>query len=170
MKTPWRVARHGVAATAVSLLLLINDVCAAVFRVVGFSVAHGARTFLTEADRFDLAGVHAQQAHHARYGFRTTLAQGQVVLGTTPGVGVAFDAHPLLRVVAQVAGVHLNQAAVLFRHRVAVELEVHRALLRQGALRVEGVHDLTRTGAVRSWTPSTLRAPWRNSARCTSSS
>ncbi|MNC58978.1 hypothetical protein D3C75_1087530 [compost metagenome] len=37
-----------------------------------------------------------------------------------------------------------DQATVLVRHGVAVEIKVHRALLRQDALGVEGIKDLAR--------------------------
>src|SRR5690606_33234722 len=144
--------RHGVVQTAVPILLLINDIGAAVLGVIGLGVTQGAWALLTKADRFDLAGVHAQQAHHARNGFRATLAQCLVVLRTATGVGVAFDTNALLRVATQIVGVHFDQATVLLGNGVAVEFEIHGALLRQRALRVERVHDLTRAGAVGSGT------------------
>src|SRR5690606_7027598 len=150
MKTPRRMPATALQQTGMPILLLINDVSAAVLCVIGFSVAQGARTLLAEADGFDLTGIDAQQAHHARNGFRTTLAQRQVVFGTPACVGVALNANTLLRIAAQVVRMHFHDAAVLIGNGVAVKLEVHRALLRQRALRVEWVHNLARAGAIRS--------------------
>src|SRR5690554_3439027 len=98
MKNAAAVDRHGATGTAVPILLLINNICAAVLGVVGFGVARGTWAFLTETDGLDLAGVDTQQAHHARNGFRTTLAQCQVVLGSAAGVSVPFDTYALLRI------------------------------------------------------------------------
>src|SRR5690606_28347451 len=143
-------ARHGVAADNMPILLLINDISAAVLCVISLGIAQGARTFLTEADSFDLASVHAKQVHHARNCLGATLSQCQVVLRTASCVSMALDAYTLLRIAAQVVRVHFNHAAILLGNRVAVEFEVNRTLLCQRTLRVERVHDLARAGAVRS--------------------
>src|SRR5690606_5494424 len=148
MKTPRRIAATALQQPAVPILLLINDIRAPVLGIIGFGVTQGAGAFLTKADRFDLAGIHAEQAHHAGNRFRTTLAQCQVVLRTTTGVSVAFDAHALLCVATQIAGVHFDDAAVLLGNRVAIEFKVHGPLLCQWALRVERVHYLARAGTV----------------------
>src|SRR5690606_15436846 len=143
-------ARHGVAADNMPILLLINDISAAILCVIGLGIAHCARALLTKTDGLDLPCVHAKQVHHARYRFGTTLAQCQVVLGTTPCVSMAFDAHSLLRVAAKIVRVHFNHTAILLRYGIAVKLEIHRTLLCQRTLRVERVHNLARAGAVRS--------------------
>src|SRR5690606_3598517 len=111
--------RYG-AVTAWPGSTLVVDVGAAVLGVIGFGVAQGLGTFLAEADRFDLVGIDAQQGHHACHGIRTALAQSQIIFGAAAGVGVAFHANLLALVAGQVVGMHLDDAAVLFGHRVAV--------------------------------------------------
>src|SRR5690606_20932633 len=135
-------------ANAPICLALVLDISAAVLRVVGLGGAGGAGLFLAEADGFDLRVADAQPGHHAAHGVGTAVAQGQLVFGPAASGSVALDLDTLLLVGSQVAGVGLDQATVLVGHRVAVEVKVHRTLLRQDALRVERVHDLARGGAL----------------------
>src|SRR5690606_22278214 len=114
-----------------------------------------AWALFTKAHSLNLVAADAQQRHHASDGVGATLSQCQVVFGTTACIGVAFDTNDLLTMAGQVGRMHFNQAAILFRYRVAVEVKVNRALLRKRALRIEGIHNLPRAGRVCPSAPGT---------------
>src|SRR5690606_22442101 len=110
------------------LLLLVDDVRAAILRVGSFVAPAGARAFLTEAYRFHLLVAHAQHGERAAYRLGPLLAEGEVVLAAAAIVGVALDGDPAAAIGGQVAGMRLDQRAVLVLHHEAVELEVDAAL------------------------------------------
>src|SRR5690606_13698278 len=112
-------------ATAPAMrLTTVGEVGATVLRVSVFRTAGSDRTFLAEADGFDLIVTHTQQHQNTTDSFRTTLAQGEVVLAAATFVGIAFDDHLLLRIAGEVAGVHFYYGAILLADRVAVEIKV----------------------------------------------
>src|SRR5690606_17301725 len=98
------------------LLLLVDDVRAAILRVGSFVAPAGARAFLTEAYRFHLLVAHAQHGERATYRLGPLLAEGEVVLAAAAIVGVALDGDPAAAIGGQVAGMRLDQRAVLVLH------------------------------------------------------
>jgi hypothetical protein len=98
-------------------------------------VAGILRLFFTEADRFDLVFLDAEQGQRTLDGFGTLLAERQVVFTAAALVGVALEQHFEALVGNQVLGVGGDQILVLVLDVVLVEVEVDAAL-RQLALRI----------------------------------
>src|SRR6185295_11553624 len=118
-----------------SILAAVKDVAAPVLGPRAFVVAVGLRLLLAEAHRLDLVLARAEQDQHFLHAVGAALAEADVVLAAAALVGVALDHHARARVLAQVLGVRLDQAAVLVLHVELVQVVEDRAL-RQRAVRV----------------------------------
>src|SRR3546814_1830165 len=98
-----------------------------------------------------------------------------VVFRAATGIGIAFDTDFLLAVAGEVGRMHFHQATVLIRDSIAIEIEIDRTLLGEGALRIERVHNLPRVSrAVTAASPTCglvkrHRATDRKSTRLNSS-
>jgi hypothetical protein len=86
------------------------------------------RLFFTQADRFDLVVLDAEQGQRTLDGFGTLLAERQVVFAAAALVGIALDQHLEALVGGQVLGVGGDQILVLVLDFVLVEVEVDAAL------------------------------------------
>src|ERR1043166_2451768 len=115
-------------------IALLHDLDAAVLLPGRFVVAHRRGPLFAVADDAELAGRHALELQGLLHRARAALAERDVVLARAALVGVAFEAHPGTRVLAQVlrpVGDHrLRFSLELARIEIEIDdvlVEIHAA-------------------------------------------
>src|SRR5262245_34598963 len=86
------------------LLLVANEVAAAVLLIAILGGLHAEGLFLAEANGVDAIGGDAQRNEILLHGAGATISESEVVFGGTALVAVAFDGDPLRRIVAEIFG------------------------------------------------------------------
>src|ERR1044072_6884926 len=96
----------------------------AILGPAGGLVAHGNWTLLAVGNRLDACGVHPLARQEGLDRHRSLGTEGEVVLPRPALVGVAFDRHPILRVLVEPARLMAEDAAGFPAKRRAVLLEM----------------------------------------------